>query len=320
MARDLILLALLLLAALFWRIRRREADIRRRYPPLGVLVQVEGALVHALTMGQGPDLVLIHGASGQLRDLEPLMRRLAGQFRVTAFDRPGLGYSTGLGAEGVSPAAQARHLAKAAAQLGVKSPIVVGQSYGGTVALAWGLEVAGDQAAEALVLVSAPSLPWPGKLDWWYRLTETGLGRALGARLATALVTDAYLDSVMPGLFAPNPPPPNYARATGAALAMPHRTMAANAMQVNGLFEHVTTMQTRYPGLHLPVELVHGAEDKIVPPAIHSQPLSALLPNAHLTLLPCHGHMPHHSDPEAVVAAITRAAHRAGWTLAGRLS
>jgi pimeloyl-ACP methyl ester carboxylesterase len=304
----------LALAALIWRIRSREAAIRRRYPPLGVLVPVEGGLVHALMMGTGPDLVLIHGASGQLRDLEPLMQRLAPRFRVTAFDRPGLGYSTGLGEGGVSPAAQALHLARAAAQLGIKRPIVLGQSYGGTVALAWGLEVQGEQSAAALVLVSAPSLPWPGKLDWWYRLTETSVGRALGASLATALVTDAYLDSVMPGLFAPNPPPPGYARATGAALAMPRRTMAANALQVNGLYAHVTAMQARYPDLHLPVELVHGVADQIVPAAIHSQPLAALLPNAHLTLLPGSGHMPHHTDPEAVIAAITRAAHRAGWT------
>ncbi len=315
MARDLILGLLLVLAALAWRIRQREAAIRRRYPPLGVLVPVEGRLVHALMMGAGPDLVLIHGASGQVRDLQPLMQRLAPQFRVTAFDRPGLGYSTGLGPQGVSPAAQAQHLAKAAAQMGIKSPIVLGQSYGGTVALAWGLEVTGDQKAVALVLVSAPSLPWPGGLDWWYRLTETRAGRALGVPLATALVTDAYLETVMPGLFAPNPPPPDYARATGAALAMPRGAMASNAMQVNGLFAHVTAMQTRYSGLHLPVELVHGTEDKIVPAAIHSQPLAALLPDAHLTLLPASGHMPHHTDPGAVVAAVNRAATRAGWTL-----
>ncbi len=315
MARDLILIAVLLIAALIWRIRTREVAIRRRYPPLGLLVPVEGSRVHALMMGKGPDLVLIHGASGQLRDLEPLMRRLAPQFRVTAFDRPGLGYSTGLGAAGVSPRAQAQHLAKAAAHLGITRPIVLGQSYGGTVALAWGLEVQGDQTAVALVLVSAPSLPWPGKLDWWYRVTETKAGRVLAALLATALVTDAYLDGVMPGLFAPNPPPTDYARATGAALAMPHRTMAANAMQVNGLLDHVTEMQARYPDLHLPVELVHGAEDRIVPPAIHSIPLSARLPAAHLTLLPGVGHMPHHAAPDAVVAAIIRAAIRAGWTL-----
>jgi pimeloyl-ACP methyl ester carboxylesterase len=36
------------------------------------------------------------------------------------------------------------------------------------------------------------------------------------------------------------------------------------------------------------------------------------MPPRRLTILPGVGHMPHHADPEAVVAAIDRAAARAG--------
>lgn len=315
MALDLTLLTLaLVIVALIVRIRIRGVQIRRRYPPLGQIVHVEGRGVHALTMGEGPDVVLIHGASGQLRDLVPLMRRLAPQFRVTAFDRPGLGHSQSLGAAGVSPADQARHLARASEQMGLRSPIVLGQSYGGAVALAWALEVTGPLAAKALVLVSAAVLPWPGKLDWTYRLTETRVGRALILPFATALVSDAYVERRMPGLFAPNSPPPDYVAAIGAALALPLGPLQDNARQVNGLYSHVAAMRQRYPDLTLPVELVHGLADTIVPAAIHAKPLSKLIPQARLTLLPDVGHMPHHTQPEAVVEAITRAATRAGWT------
>lgn len=315
MALDLTLLTLaLLILALIARVRIRGAQIRRRYPPLGMIVTVDGLRVHALTMGNGPHLVLIHGASGQLRDLLPLMRHLAPQFRVTAFDRPGLGHSQSLGAADVSPAAQARHLARAAEQMGLKAPIVLGQSYGGAVALAWGLEVTGPLAASALVLVSAAVLPWPGKLDWTYRLTETWVGRALILPFVTALVSDAYVERLMPGLFAPSPPPPDYVTGTGAALALPLGQLQANARQVNGLYSHVEAMRQHYPGLTVPVELVHGVADTIVPAAIHAKPLSKLIPQARLTLLPDVGHMPHHTHPEAVIAAITRAAARAGWT------
>ncbi len=312
----LLILAVLaaLFAALVWRVTSRGAAIRRRFPPLGQIITVAGLRVHALSMGTGRDVVLIHGASGQLRDLLPLMERLAPHYRVTALDRPGLGHSQSMGSGGVSPADQARHLAAAAAQLGVKMPIVLGQSYGGAVALAWALEVTGPLAAAALVLVSAASLPWPGKLDWTYRLTETALGRALILPLATAVVSDAYLDRMLPGLFAPNPPPPDYAVRSGAALALPLGHLQANAMQVNGLFSSVVQMKARYPGLRLPVELIHGAVDTIVPAAIHSVPLATLIPQAMLTLVPDAGHMPHHTHPEAVVEAVTRAALRAGWT------
>ncbi|MGV8986408.1 MAG: alpha/beta fold hydrolase [Cypionkella sp.] len=315
MALDLTLLTVALLGlVLIWRVRTRGAAIRGRYPPLGVIVTVDGHHVHALTMGKGPDLVMIHGASGQLRDLLPLMRRLAQHFRVTAFDRPGLGHSQSLGAAGVSPADQARHLAQAAAQLGLKAPIVLGQSYGGAVALAWALEVTGPMAASALVLVSAAAMPWPGKLDWTYRLTETWVGRALILPFATAFVSDGYVERMMPGLFAPNPPPPDYAEGTGATLALPLGHLQDNAMQVNGLYSHVEAMQSRYSGLTLPVELVHGSADSIVPAEIHAEPLSKLIPQARLTLLQNAGHMPHHTHPDAVIAAINRAATRAGWT------
>lgn len=305
----LVLLAVVVLL-LTLRIKAREGEIHRLYPPLGRFVTVAGRRVHALTMGSGPDLVLIHGASGQLRDLVDLMQHLAPRFRVTAFDRPGLGYSDSLDMVGVAPAAQALHLAAAAGELGIVAPIVLGQSYGGTVALAWALAVTGAQKPAALVLVSSPSLPWPGKLDWWYQLTDTWVGRMLGIPMATALVTDGYLESVMPGLFAPNPPPPGYAKTTGAALALPRRNMGSNAMQVNGLYAHVTAMQGQYPGLTLPVELVHGANDTIVPLHIHSQPFSAMVASSRLTVLPDAGHMPHHTHVDAVVDAVTRAANR----------
>ncbi len=297
-----------LLALTVWlRVLWREATIRRRYPPVGRIVSVGGRRVHAMTLGAGPDLVMIHGSSGQLRDLLPLMTRLAGRFRVTAFDRPGLGFSDAIGAEGVSPAGQARHLARAAKELGITQPLVLGQSYGGTVALAWGLEVTGAQAARGLVLISTPSLPWSGKLDWWYRLTDTRLGRALAVPLAAALVTDAYIEKMMPGLFAPSPAPEGYSAQIGATLALPPGALGVNADQVNGLLPHVQAMQGEYTRLTLPVEMVHGAHDPIVPMELHSGPLSALLPQARLTVLEDAGHMPHHTHPEAVEAAVLRA-------------
>ncbi|MGR3435557.1 MAG: alpha/beta fold hydrolase, partial [Shimia sp.] len=46
----------------------REAEGRAAFPPEGRLIEVEGVQVHAVQTGDGPDLVLIHGASGNTRD------------------------------------------------------------------------------------------------------------------------------------------------------------------------------------------------------------------------------------------------------------
>jgi pimeloyl-ACP methyl ester carboxylesterase len=71
-------------------------------------------------------------------------------------------------------------------------------------------------------------------------------------------------------------------------------------------------MSPLYPQITIPVEIVHGDADVTVPLAIHSEPLSRLVPDAHLTVLHGVGHMPHHIYPDTVIAAIDRAAARAG--------
>ena len=58
----------------------------------------------------------------------------------------------------------------------------------------------------------------------------------------------------------------------------------------------------------MPFELIHGTADKTVFATVHSIPLSKILPDARLTLVEGAGHMPHHSHPDIVVAAITRLA------------
>jgi pimeloyl-ACP methyl ester carboxylesterase len=71
-------------------------------------------------------------------------------------------------------------------------------------------------------------------------------------------------------------------------------------------------MARDYPRLSLPVEILHGIADTIVPADIHALPLSRRLPDARLTLIDGAGHMPHHTHPDAIIAAIDRARLRAG--------
>jgi pimeloyl-ACP methyl ester carboxylesterase len=246
---------------------------------------------------------MIHGASGSLRDLTFSLRdRLTDRFRVTVFDRPGLGHSDPM--PDASLRAQALLLKSASAQLGVKDPVLLGQSYGGSVALAWALE----GGPRALVLVGSPSLPWPGKLDPWYRLTATRLGRALAIPLAAALVPQSYVATTTANVFAPDPVPPGYEEHLGAALALRRASLTANTAQVNALRAELVAMEPQYPRLTLPVELIHGDKDSIVPLAVHSGPLSQLLPNARLTVIEGGGHMPHHAHEQAVIDAVHRAA------------
>lgn len=292
-----------------WRAGSREAAAVDAVPAEGRFLSVDGLRVHYVIEGTGPDLVLIHGASGSLRDFTfALLPRLTGSFRVIAFDRPGLGLSDPLPDGATGLAEQARHLRKATAALGLTRPLVLGHSYGGAVALAWAL----DDPPAGLILVSAPSLPWPGGLDPWYRATNSRLGRAVLVPLAAAWVPMSYVRGAIDGVFAPEPAPDGYADHMGVALTARASVLAINSAQVNALRGQLVAMEPRYTSLTLPVELVHGDADTIVPLDIHSGPLAPRLASAQLTVIPGAGHMPQQTHTDIILAAIARAAARAG--------
>ena len=109
---------------------------------------------------------------------------------------------------------------------------------------------------------------------------------------------------------APDPVPPGYDAWLGTALTLRRSSLKANTAQINALRAEIVTLKLRYPALTLPVELIHGTADTIVPLRIHSLPLSQILPNAKLTVIDGAGHMPHHAHADAVIAVIDSAALR----------
>lgn len=285
---------------------RRAARAERAFPPTGTFLTVAGRRVHYRQAGAGPDVILLHGASGSIREFDfGLMQALAAKYRVTAFDRPGLGYSDPIADD--SLAGQARHLAAAAEALGIARPLILGQSFGGSVALAWALQ----GGPSALVLLGAPAIPWPGDLDIWYRLNRPWPLRWLMPWLAAAWIWPGYIRASLEGIFAPNPVPPGYAEGIGTDLTIRPYTLRANVAQVNALRAQLVAMEPQYHRLSLPVEVIHGKDDTVVPYAVHPEVLCRHLPDAHLTALPRTGHMPHHVHLGEVMAAIDRAHSRA---------
>lgn len=320
--RRRVIYILILIAALVavtqWLATRHEDQAEARTPPVGQIIKVDGVPVHSLVMGSGPDLVMLHGAGGNLRDFTlGFADRLTDRYRVILLDRPGLGWTGRPDGHGgawnnaeESPLEQAALLQKAADQLGVQNPIVLGHSFGGIVALAWGLSRPKDTAA--LVLVAAVSEPWPGELDWTYKVFGSTLGGALAVPLVTAFVPESIISTSVESIFAPQTAPVGYADHIDTGLTLRRESTRANAQQVNALRPHVVDMQKQYGRLTMPIEAVHGDADTIVPLSVHAAVLMGDVPNGNLSVLHGHGHMPQHTAPEAVVAAIERAGTAAG--------
>lgn len=311
-----IFLACLLSLALLWayvqhRARQHESRAEAEFPPQGQFLEVDGHRVHAVTMGAGPDLVLIHGASGNIRDMtHSLAPRLAKRYRVTIFDRPGLGYTDRIGHAGTTIRQQAELLAAAARQLGVESPIVLGHSYGGAVALAWAVHE--PHYISALVPLSSPSHPWDSPLSAYYKVLSHPVLGPLVIPFLTAFVHDERVKREVASIFDPNTVPDGYIDHIGAGLTLRRKTLRANALQRANLLPAIEALHRSYARIQVPLEIVHGTADTTVGLTIHAEPLEQSVPTADLTRLPGIGHMPHHVAQDAVVEAIDRAAQRAG--------
>ena len=312
--RMIIAIALLVVIGLVWANRRavqNERAAEAAYPAEGQLVRVGDQVVHAVVMGEGPDLVLIHGASGNTRDMTfSFAKRMAGSYRVIVFDRPGFGWSTPLPMGQGTLFDQARVLQAAAAELGARQPVVLGHSYGGAVAMAWAVDLP-DTLAAVIPLGGATQV-WPGGISTFYRITGTWLGGQTVVPLIAALASESTVTDAVAAIFAPQTPPDGYAKYVGGGLSLRRHTLRINAQERRRLKTEIGQMQPRYPQITIPVEIVHGGDDDTVPVVIHAEPLSKQINGAVVTVLDGVGHMPQHADPDAVHAAIDRAAVRAG--------
>jgi pimeloyl-ACP methyl ester carboxylesterase len=315
----MILYSLMTLAAVLGALAAATAigaiKIERDHPPTGRFVTVEGTKLHVLELGppsgaapsasaQEPAIVLIHGASGNVEDMRfALGERLAKRHRVILIDRPGHGWSERrIGDNQSSPQRQAELIDGALQQLGVLRAVLVAHSLGGAVAPA--LVLTHPQRVAGMVLLGPVTHPWPGGIAWYYNVAKLPvIGEFFAYTLAWpigALAIDAGVRSV----FAPQPAPEGYAERAAVRLVLRPKSFLANARDVAGLLEFVTSQVPRYPQIKVPTVIITGDRDGIVSPTIHSQAFARTLAHAKLILLPNVGHMPQYVAPEKVEAAI----------------
>jgi len=287
------------------------SDATERFPPTGKILTVHGHRVHVHVSAPRPPVILLHGAGGNTRDFTfSLTARLEDRYRPYAFDRPGLGHTPPLHHHGETPEEQAAFLDSAAAEMGIGPAVIVGHSYGGAVALAWALNHP-ERVAAVVVLAGAVS-PWGGELGFLYRAAASWTGGMVAVPMIAALAPRSLVHQTLHEIFAPQRPPEGYEAYIGADLTLRPENLRANARQLHGLNEALHQQAPRYPEISVPVEILHGTEDRITPIGIHARPAAQAIPCAHLTELEGMGHMLHHVAPEATVAAIDRAAARAG--------
>ncbi len=308
----LILVILAILAVLAAVTLAGTAAIERANPPAGRFVDVDGGRLHIVELGRAdaPPVVLLHGASGNLRDMQlALGDKLAARYRVILIDRPGHGWSDRPNGRGdASPAAQATLIHQALAALGVTRPVVLGHSWSGALATAYAL--AYPTETRALILLAPVTHPWPGGIGW---INDVVALPVLGSLIARTLILPSgyfMLEPGVAGVFSPDTPPPDYGARTGVALLLRPNEFIANAQDLAGLKEFVRQQAPRYGELKMPVTIISGDKDPVVYTDIHSRAIVRQVPQAKLTVLPGVGHMVQYVAADDVVRAIDEVALR----------
>jgi pimeloyl-ACP methyl ester carboxylesterase len=268
--------------------------------PSGAFVRVDGLRIHYLERpGSGTPIVLIHGLPGTAEDFNAVTPLLAGH-RTIAFDRPGFGYSSG---GYFNFDRQIATLDALLAALHVSRPILVGHSYGGTIALAFAERHPRELSGLVLVDAAAAGQQLGGYDEFQAHLVKVlqlpVLHQIANATFAQLLTTV----SVKQGdeqAFHPHKVVPAHERrlleinsTRGNLEAFAGEQLAANGV-IDGIDRHLATIA-------VPAVVIQGADDQLVKPA-HGRKLAATLPDARLEIV-SGGHMAPYTHPAAVAGA-----------------
>jgi pimeloyl-ACP methyl ester carboxylesterase len=300
---------LLAMALIIWAISSiKQARWAQSHPALGQFVNVDGKKLHYIKTGNGPPLIALHGAGGNLRDFtHSLSAKLDQTYTIYAFDRPAHGHSDIFNPSGETLAEQARIITKAAQTLGINNATVMGYSFGGTVAMNMALDY--PEFVDAMLLIAAPIHRWPD--DWvsaTYRVAALPVIGPAIMHITFAILPDSYFRNSYSGVFAPQSPPDGYLDHVGVGLTVNPKRFAINARQILPMAPQIKAMIPRYHTLNMPIEIIHGTADKSVSSKYHTGGFMAMQPrpNVTATYVDGIGHGIHQLSQYEIIAALKR--------------
>ncbi len=288
----------------------------RRFPNVGELIDIGGYRMNSVHVpaGEQADLlpvVFIHGASGNLLDqLHAFAPALDGRAEMLFVDRPGHGYSERGGPENDLPDGQAEAIAKLMDRRGLRHAVIVGHSFGGAIAASFALNHPDKTAG--LVLLAPATHPWPGGIDWYYRLTALPFFGWLFAHTLVTPLGQRRIEGGTHSIFSPNPRPADYIDKTGPHLVLRPSTFLSNARDIANLHAYLTATAPRYREIAAPTVIITGDSDGIVLADIHSRGLARDIPGAELLWIGNLGHKPDYVVTDVIVATVEKLAGKPG--------
>lgn len=282
---------------------------KRRHPPRGETVDVDGIQTHLVHEGREDEttVVLLHGLNGILEDFTgPVVERLSERYEVLLPDRPGYGYTKRPDRSLSTLGGQTRWLEALLSRQGADHVVLVGHSMGAALATRFALDH--PDRVRGLVLVSPylyPSQSVPRSLSLLSRvpvlrhvlvhLFLVPLGRPLARRLARKS-------------FEPEPMPTGYPRLWADFTLRPRQALTV-IDEMAHLDQAITDMVTDYQRLEPPTLVLTGDKDRFVGPENHAHRLHREAPSVWLRTVEGAGHALVWTRPGTLIEAVDEISH-----------
>jgi pimeloyl-ACP methyl ester carboxylesterase len=229
----------------------------------------------------------------------------ARDYRVIVFDRPGFGHSDRPRNIVWTPDAQAELIKHALARLGVSNAIVLGHSWGASVAVALALKYPGlvrglvlasgyyyPTVRPGVVAMAAPTLPLIGDI-----LSHT----------LSPLISRATWPLIMAKIFGPRSVPRKF-EAFPKEMALRPSQIRASAAESALMIPDAFHLRNKYADLKVPVVIIAGEQDRLVDIDAQSARLHSDVSQSRFHRVPGTGHMIHQTATDQVMSAISEVA------------
>lgn len=252
---------------------------------------------HIQEHGQGPTLLLLHGAGASTHSWRDLIPHLSEAHHVVTLDLPGHGFTRIGSPSRLGLHSTAEDIAALCADQDWQPSAIIGHSAGAALALDLATQLPGTPA---VIGINAALDRFEGMAGWLFPM----LAKLLALNPLTALAFSA--GGARPARAR------NVIRATGSTLSDEglayYSRLLADRAHVDGTLQMMSRWKTdslwdRLSQIDNPTLLITGNRDTAVSPDV-SDRAAALMPNAERITLENLGHLAHEEDPDRLCGVI----------------
>ncbi|MDC7226446.1 MAG: alpha/beta hydrolase [Spirochaetales bacterium] len=286
---------------------KTTSDLENLLPPSALadsdskFIEIDGITVHYKETGDGnPEILMLHGLMANTGVWDYIVPQLSSNYRCIAYDRPAFGLTERPEVteenNPYSPEKAETQTLEFISKLQMKNPVLLGHSAGGNLALR--LAIKYPEKFSSLILIS-PGIYTEIPPPLIRQLMELGLFKKMSIEVIRSFPNQ--IDRLLAG---------NYFNPELITSEMKENYLQPSLLENwdQALWEYLiaqddSIIAERLKEIELPVLIIQGREDEVVPPSDNKK-AAGILPNAELLFLENCGHVAHEEQPDAVAAAV----------------